>query len=200
MTARPKITLASGSAIRASMLRDAGVDFDIVKPGVDENIIKEEARAQGAGLEKIATKLATAKCLAVAERTPGIVIGSDQILEFQGRAFDKPTSMADARARLMAMQGAPHTLINAVVVALDGQVIWHHLDRPKLTMRALSQIEIDAYLDAAGPDILSSVGAYQVEKLGARLFDDIKGNYFAVLGMSLLPLLDVLRREKAIAF
>lgn len=200
MTTSPKITLASGSAIRASMLRDAGVDFAVVKPGVDESIIKEDAIAQGDGLEQLATKLATAKCLAVAEKTAGIVIGSDQILEFEDRAFDKPANMDDARARLLEMQGAPHTLINAVVVALDGQVIWRHLDRPKLVMRAMTEAEIDAYLAAAGSDILSSVGAYQVEKLGARLFDDIKGNYFAVLGMSLLPLLGVLRREGAIGF
>ena len=98
------------------------------------------------------------------------------------------------------LAGLQTGLINAVVVALNGQVIWRHVDRPKLMMRSLTEAEIDAYLAAAGPDILSSVGAYQVEKLGARLFDDIKGNYFAVLGMSLLPLLDVLRREGAIDF
>lgn len=200
MSAVPKITLASGSAIRASMLRDAGIEFAVEKPGVDESIIKEEASAQGKSLEQIATKLATAKCLAIADKTSGIVIGSDQILEFQDEAFDKPVDMDDARARLLAMQGATHTLINAVVVALDGQVIWRHLDRPKLIMREMTEGEIDAYLAAAGPEILSSVGAYQVEKLGARLFDDIKGNYFAVLGMSLLPLLGVLRREGAIGF
>jgi len=108
--------------------------------------------------------------------------------------------MAEARERLIEMKGATHTLINAVVVARDGDIIWRNLDRPRLTMRDLTEADIDAYLDAAGPDILFSVGAYQVEKLGARLFEEIDGNYFAVLGMSLLPLLGVLRREGAIAF
>ena len=200
MTVAPTITLASGSAIRAEMLRGAGVDFTVVKPGVDESEIKREAEESGATLDQIATLLADAKCMAVAKNTPGIVVGSDQILEFQGRAFDKPETMAEARERLIEMKGATHTLINAVVVARDGDIIWRYLDRPRLTMRDLTEADIDAYLDAAGPDILFSVGAYQVEKLGARLFEEIDGNYFAVLGMSLLPLLGVLRREGAIAF
>lgn len=200
MTDRPKIILASGSAIRAQILRGAGVDFDVVKPGVDEDEIKESSTKNGVGLEDIAMTLAEAKCMAVADENPDIVIGSDQILEFQGLAFDKPKTMDEARDRLLKMRGATHTLINAIAVARDGEIIWRNLDRPHLTMRDFSETEIDAYLGAAGPDILFSVGAYQVEGHGARLFEHIDGDYFAVLGMSLFPLLSVLRREGALSF
>lgn len=200
MTNVPKIILASGSAIRAEILRGAGVDFDVVKPGVDEDEIKSSSAKNGVGLEDIAMTLAEAKCMAVADESPDIVIGSDQILEFQGLAFDKPKTMDDARDRLLKMRGATHTLINAIAVARGGEIIWRNLDRPRLTMRDLSETEIDAYLGAAGPDILFSVGAYQVEGHGARLFDRIDGDYFAVLGMSLFPLLGVLRREGALLF
>ena len=204
MTSR-KIILASGSAIRADILRNAGVPFDVARPDVDEDLIKARCYEGGLDLETTAMALAEAKCLAVAvgdDRVgdDDLVIGSDQILEFEGRPFDKPKSMNDARERLRRMAGAPHTLINAVAVARGRAVRWRHIDRPILSLRAFSEVELDAYLDASGPEILKSVGAYQVEKLGARLFDRIDGDHYAVLGLSLYPLLGFLRDEGALAF
>ena len=167
---------------------------------MDETAIKTAATKAGLDPVEIAAQLADAKCLDVARQHEGIVIGSDQILEFEGRIYDKPQSMAAARSRFLTMQGAPHTLINAITVARDGDVIWRHIDRPTLYLRPLSAVEIDDYLAAAGPDILHSVGAYQIEKYGSRLFQKIDGDHYAVLGLSLFPLLALLRREQAIAF
>lgn len=195
---KPPIILASGSAIRARILEGAGVPFRVVKPDVDEAAIKQANVALD--LEALAMRLAEAKALAANAPADALVIGSDQILEFEGRAFDKPASMAEARARFLDMAGAPHTLINAVAVARGGEIVFRHLDRPKLFMRALGEAEIDRYLETAGPSILASVGAYQVESFGARLFDRIEGDYFAVLGLSLFPLLAFLRREEALDF
>ena len=198
MTDRPRIVLASGSAIRAAILREAGVPFEVMRPDVDEDAVKGEGKREGLDLEALAMRLAEAKCLDIAAKTNAIVIGSDQIMEFKGRAYDKPKSMAEARMRLVETQGAAHTLINAVAVARDGDVIWRNLDRPTLVMRKMTEAEIDAYLAACEPDVLKSVGAYQVEKLGGRLFERIEGDHFAVLGLSLFPLLDLLRREGAL--
>ena len=200
MTSTPRIILASGSAIRREILTGADIPFEVMKPDVDEDVIKEAGRGEGLDLESLAMRLAEAKCMDIASKTDAIVIGSDQIMEFEGCAYDKPIDMKAAKARLMETQGAPHTLINAIAVARDGKIVWRNLDRPTLVMRALSETEIDAYLEAAGPDILHSVGAYQIEKLGSRLFERIEGDHFAVLGLSLYPLLDFLRREGAIAF
>ncbi|WP_428407244.1 Maf family protein [Hyphococcus sp.] len=200
MTDAPRIILASGSAIRRAILSAADVPFEVMKPDVNEDIIKEQGKRDGLDLESLAMALAEAKCMDVAAKTDAIVIGSDQIMEFRGRAYDKPTSMEEAKARLVETQGAAHTLINAIAVARNGNIIWRNLDRPKLVMRKLSEAEIDAYLAACEPDILHSVGAYQVEKLGSRLFERIEGDHFAVLGLSLYPLLDLLRREGAIQF
>lgn len=197
---KPRIILASGSAIRRQTLTDAGVPIEVMKPDVDEAVIKNAAQNDGVDLETLAMMLAEAKCLDVARRTDAIVIGSDQIMEFQGRAYDKPASMAEARARLIEIQGAAHTLINAVAVARNGKIIWRNLDRPSLTMRSMTQTEIDAYLDEAGPEILASVGAYQIEKLGGRLFERVDGDHFAILGLSLFPLLALLRRERALDY
>lgn len=200
MTSAPRIVLASGSAIRRDILTAAGAPFEVMKPDVDEEEVKAQGRRDGLDLETIAMRLAEAKCMAVASKTSAIVIGSDQIMEFEGRAYDKPASFEEARARLIEMQGAAHTLINAIAVARNGRIIWRNLDRPKLFMRKMTGAEIDAYLAACEPDILHSVGAYQVEKLGARLFERIEGDHFAVLGLSLYPLLELLRREGALAF
>jgi len=200
MIGAPQIILASASTIRADILRGAGVPFEIVRPDVDEHIIKKEAFAAGKTLEQAAMMLAEAKCLDVAKSTDALVIGSDQIMEFEGRAYDKPQDMDEARARLIDMQGAAHTLINAIAVARNGSVIWRHVERPSLVLRVLSEAEIEAYLAAAGPEILKSVGAYQIEQLGGRLFDRVDGSHFAILGLSLFPLLECLRREGAVAF
>ncbi|GJL94303.1 MAG: Maf-like protein [Hyphococcus sp.] len=200
MSKKPQIILASGSSIRRAILANAGLDFEVIRPDVDEGFIKKSAKDQGLSLEAVAMQLAEEKCMAVAKDTKGIVIGSDQILEFEDVAYDKPLDFGEARARLLAMQGKPHTLINAIAVARDGTIIWRNIDRPKLTMRTMSEAEIDAYLAACESDVLSSVGAYQVEKMGGRLFEKIEGDHYAVLGLSLFPLLALLRRVEAIDF
>lgn len=189
---RPDLVLASGSAIRAAILKGAGLNFRVCKPAVDEDAIKREMA--GEDLEETAMALAVRKALAVRE-AGALVIGSDQILEFEGRAYDKPKDIAEARARLAELQGKAHTLINAVAVAKDGAILFRHLDRPRLVMRAMTGKEIENYLAAAGAGVLASVGAYQVESLGAHLFERIEGDHFAVLGLSLFPLLGFLASQ-----
>ncbi len=196
----PRLVLASGSRIRARILQEAGVRFEIVRPDINEDAIKAAANRGGASLRETAKQLADAKALAVRAGAQTLVLGSDQMMAFEGRGFDKPRTIAEARARLLLLQGRPHTLINAVAVARAGDIVFRHLDEPTLFMRTMTENEIDAYLDAAGEDILASVGAYQVEALGARLFDRIDGDYFAVLGLSLMPVLGYLRREGMLAF
>lgn len=194
-----RLVLASGSAIRARLLEAAGVRFDIVRPDVDEDAIKRRAQQEGRPLRETAQRLADAKAVAVA--APGaLVLGSDQILDFDGQGFDKPKDLSEARERLLALQGKAHALINAVSVAKEGRVVFRHLDAPTLFMRTMRATEIDAYLAEAGEGVLASVGAYQVEALGARLFERIDGDYFAVLGLSLMPVLGYLRREGLLAF
>ena len=200
MTEPASVILASGSAIRAQILRNAGVAFEIIKPGVDEDLMKTAAKEEGLGLEEMAMRLAEEKCMAVAAEHNGLVIGSDQILEFEGEAFDKPENIEAARARLLAMQGKKHTLINATAVAKNGEIIWRHLERPALYLRPASEAEIDAYLAEAGPEILHSVAAYLLEKTGSRLFARIEGDYFAILGLALFPLLDLLRAEGVLEY
>ncbi|MEZ5921822.1 MAG: Maf family protein [Parvularculaceae bacterium] len=199
MSAAPRIILASGSAIRADILRAAGVRFDIVRPDVDEDAIKAAARAKGLGLQAMAQALADAKALAI--KAPGaVVIGADQIMAADGEGFDKPKTMEEAAARLSALQGKPHCLINAIAIARDGEIVFRNIDEPVLHLRSMKDDEIRRYLEDAGEEVLASVGAYQVEALGSRLFERIEGDYFAVLGLSLFPLLGYLRSESALDY
>ena len=193
------LILASGSAIRARILTAAGIPFEIMRPGVDEDVLKHEAAAAGRTIEETACLLADAKALDI--HAPGrIILGSDQILALGDQAFDKPQSLVEARERLKALQGREHRLVNAVSIVQNNAVVFRHLETPRLFMRPMTDAEIDAYLDEAGDEILSSVGAYQVEALGSRLFDRIEGDYFAVLGLSLMPVLGYLRREGMLAY
>lgn len=189
------IVLASKSAARRSVLEGAGVPFEVQVAGVDEEAIKAGMLAEGAGAREIADVLAETKAIRVSQKTAGFVIGSDQTLEFEGRLYDKAESLQAARARLVELRGKPHRLHSAVVVAKDGAPIWRELVTATLTMRDFSDAFLDAYLAEEGEAALGSVGCYRLEGMGAQLFATVVGDYFAILGLPLWGLLDLLRRH-----
>lgn len=192
------VVLASTSAIRSAVLSGAGVAFEAVSPGVDETAIKDSLLADGTTPRDIADALAEAKAVKVSLKRAGLVIGADQTLDFEGRLFDKADSVEEARARLTELRGKTHKLHCAMVVARDGQAIWREVVTSTLRMRPFSDAYLDAYLERNAPGVLSSVGCYQLEGEGVQLFDRIEGDYFAILGLSLIPLLDLLRRHGAV--
>ncbi len=186
--------LASGSSSRRSLLSNAGVEFDVEAANVDEEEVKLALRGEGATAAQTAETLAELKAQRVSRRHPGIlVIGADQMLDCNGVWFDKPEDIDHAAAHLAALRGKEHQLLSAVCVVRDGQRLWHHNDVARLTLRNLSDSFIEDYLAAVGEDALSSVGAYQLEGRGIQLFASIRGDYFSILGLPLLPLLDFLR-------
>jgi septum formation protein len=197
--AATNIVLASTSAIRMQVLTAAGVPFEAVPAGVDETTIKDSLLAEGVGPRDIADALAEAKAVKVSRRRQGLVIGADQTLDFEGRLFDKAETVDEARARLQEMRGKSHKLHCGMVVARDGQPIWREVVTTTLRMRPFSDAYLEGYLARNAPGILSSVGCYQLEGEGVQLFDKIEGDYFAILGLSLIPLLDFLRRHEAVA-
>ena len=196
----PRIVLASASAIRRTLLTNAGIPC-IADPGaVDEDEIKLAMKKEGAAPSAVAETLAELKAMRVAPRHGNaLVFGADQMLECNGIWFDKPADRDHAAAHLKALGGRTHRLISAVVCIRNGARVWHHTATASLTMRPLSPAFIEAYLDAAGPAVLKSVGAYQLEGLGAQLFSRIEGDYFTVLGLPLLPILAFLRGSNVIA-
>ena len=193
----PGITLASGSTSRRALLAGAGIVAACIKPNVDEDAAKAAMRAEGMSVRDQAMQLAELKAIKVSARTPGLVIGGDQMLSLENEAFDKPADLDAARDHLRKLSGKTHTLETAIVVCENGTPVWRHLARPKLTVRELSDAFIDSYVDRAGEALLSTVGAYQLEGLGAQLFTKIEGDYFSILGLPLLPLLDYFRTRGA---
>ncbi|HYZ27341.1 MAG TPA: nucleoside triphosphate pyrophosphatase [Geminicoccaceae bacterium] len=188
--------LASTSAARAQLLAAAGVPFEQHPAMVDEGAIKEALEADGAGAEDAAIALAELKAQHVARLRPeAIVLGADQILTLEGRWFDKPPSRAEARAQLGELAGRRHELATAVVAFRGGVRVWHHLAVPRLWLRRFSPEFLDAYLDATGDTAFASVGAYQIEGLGAQLLTRLEGDHFAVLGLPLLEVLEFLRQQ-----
>jgi septum formation protein len=193
-----KIILASQSPARRDMLCRAGIVFTAVRPPVDETALKRKANALKP--DALAQHLAEAKAVSVANQNPdAIVIGADQVLNLAGTIFDKPDSLDTARKQLRKLSARAHRLETAVCCAHGKEVIWRHGAAATLTMRDLSEAEIDNYLDHVGDDALTSVGAYKLESLGVQLFETVEGDFFTILGLPLLPLLSFLRSEGAIA-
>jgi septum formation protein len=190
----PKLVLASGSRTRAAMLEQAGVTAILDKPLVDEDEVKAAGRAEGVSADIVAEALAELKAQRITRRHPGaLVVGADQMLECEGRWFDKPADRAAARAQLLDLRGKTHRLVSCAVVVRNGERMWHQIDSARLTMRNFSEAFLDDYLDRVGDDVLHSVGAYQLEGLGAQLFHRVEGDFFTILGLPLLPLLGFLR-------
>jgi septum formation protein len=192
------VVLASKSAARAAVLNGSGVAFETAVDGVDEDAAKASLLAAGHSPREVADALAELKALKVSRSRPGLVIGSDQTLEFEGRLYDKVVSVAAARERLLAMRGKPHQLHSAVVVARDGAPIWREIVSATLTMREFSDAFLDSYLAAEGEQALGSVGCYRLEGPGVQLFSRIEGDYFAILGLPVMGLFDLLRRHGAL--
>ena len=190
-----QIILASKSAARRAVLTGAGVPFEVAVAGVDEDAVKTAMLAQGATPRDVADALAEIKAVKISAGRPGFVIGSDQTLEFEGRLYDKAETLDAARERLKTMRGKPHRLHSAVVAARDGAPIWREVVSATLTMRDFSDDFLEDYLAAEGEQALGSVGCYRLEGPGAQLFSSIEGDYFTILGLPLMGLLDLFRRH-----
>jgi septum formation protein len=189
------LILASASAIRRRVLEAAGLWFEVDPAQADEDAAKKRMRAEGLPPREQAEALAALKALSVSERRPGLVIGADQMLAIEGDTLDKPQSRAEARSHLIRLRGRTHELLCAAVVARGSDILWRYTETPRLKMRQFSDVFLDRYLEQGGEALLDSVGAYQLEGLGAQLFERVEGDYFAVLGLPLLPLLAFLREQ-----
>lgn len=193
------IVLASASAVRAKMLREAGVAFAVVSSGLDEEPIKARMLAAGVGPREVAERLAEAKALAAQAAPDDLVIGADQTLDLDGELVDKATNLGEARARLERLRGRRHTLHAAAALARGGEIVWRGRASPVLAVRAFTDAFLDGYLSDCGEAVVDSVGCYHLEGRGAQLFEAVEGDYFAVLGLPLIELLSALRQAGALA-
>lgn len=186
------LILASGSTIRRQMLEDAGVEFEVVRPDVDEIALKG-GETDG---ETVALELAKAKAIAVSSGRPGdTVIGGDSVIRVEDRLFDKPRSRDEAAEHLRLFSGKPMQLFSAVALARDGAVDWSDIGRAELHVRDLSEDFIQAYLDAEWPGVGNCVGVFRIEGRGIQLFDRMVGGHFTIMGMPLMPVLKQLRKR-----
>ncbi len=194
---RERLILASRSDARRAMLTGAGVPFQAEDAGVDEDAIK--VSLTGIDPAELALELARAKALAISRHDPDAwVLGSDQILAFDGGRVSKASDMSAARDRLTTLRGRSHQLHSAAALARNGAVVWSGVDTARMTMRDFSDDFLDAYLAAEGKALLGSVGCYRLEGMGSQLFAQVEGDYFTVLGMPLWPVLEELRRAGVI--
>ncbi len=193
------LVLASKSFARRNMLSAAGIPIEIVPAEIDERAL-ERNLGGNRDPDEIALLLSWEKASVVSFKSPSrFVVGADQTLAMGSLRFNKPESVEDARGQLRMLRGNSHTLHSAVTLVQDGSVLFRVVDTARLRMRHFSDDYLDQYLEAVGPAVTKSVGGYQLETLGIHLFERVEGDYFTILGMPLLPLLDFLRRKSVLA-
>lgn len=195
----PTLLLASGSETRARMLRNAGLPVDAYKARIDEETLRRSMAAEGVAPRDMADGLAELKAMKVAARAPeALILGCDQILEFDGVALAKPETPEIAMKQILAMAQQTHALHSAAVLIEHGRPVWRHVATARLTMRSLSRKYVAEYVTRNWETIRHSVGGYQLEAEGVRLFARIDGDYFTILGLPLLPLLEHLAQRGVI--
>jgi septum formation protein len=193
------LVLASASAGRRLALQQTGVPFIVQPASIDERAIEAPLLLSGAGADQVAAELAKQKALAVSQKNPrSLVLGADQTASCDRRILAKPADIDAAREQLRFLSGRSHRLHSAACIAIDGAVVFQTIAHADLKMRELSPAFLDAYLQDAADAALSSVGCYQLEALGVHLFESISGDYWTILGLPLLAVLDALRRERAL--
>jgi septum formation protein len=193
-----ELVLASTSPARRTLLTQAGLTFKVVAPLIDEAALK--ATMIGVSSPEVALRLAVAKAEAVARQAPdAMVIGADQVLNCEGRVFEKPLTSQRAQQQLERLRGREHCLETAICCARGADILWHHVGRAKLVMRYFSDEFLKGHLEQLRSEDLTSVGGYRLEGPGVQLFEAVEGDYFTILGLPLLPLLAFLRSQEAIA-
>ena len=194
------LVLASASTSRARLLAAAGVSFDVVPARVDEEEVRRSLLHDGRDAAAIADVLAELKAMRVsASRPADLVVGADQILAFDEEIIGKCETVDQAEALLRRLRGKSHRLIGGLVLAKNGAPIWRHRSEARLSMRSFSDDFLGSYVAREGEALLETVGCYRLEAGGIQLFDRIDGDYFAILGLDLLPLLAALREQGTIA-
>jgi len=191
------IHLASKSETRGKLLKNAKISFSRIDHGVDEDEVKISLQNQSP--TEIAVKLSELKATQPnPENKEDLVIGSDQVLDLEGKLFNKARDLDEAKSQLIELSGKKHNLITSTVIAQNKNIIWRHLDKSTLVMRTLTTNEIDNYLNEVDKSILNLVGVYAIEQEGIKLFEKIDGDFFSIQGLSVTPLINFLRQHDLI--
>jgi nucleoside triphosphate pyrophosphatase len=193
------LILASASEIRQNLLKQAGIQFKAHTARIDEPTILASMVQDGGTARDIADTLAELKARKIAAKHPtAMVIGCDQVLEFRGNVLSKPAGLEDAISQLIMLRGQQHKLLSAIVIYENAEPVWRHVGQVRLLMRDLSDDYIAKYMSRNWPGIADSVGSYKLEQEGSRLFSQIEGDYFTVLGLPLLELVGFLTQRGVI--
>ena len=186
-----KIILGSSSPSRKKLLKNTGIDFKVKSPTIDETAQKKEFKGKK---KDLAIYLAEKKALSIHAEPKDIIIGADQVLLHSNKIYDKPKSIHEAKRHLKELSNKTHSLISGTVISQKNKIIWRHQSVSKMEMHKLTNKEINKYLSQSGKSILKCVGAYNIEGYGSKLFKKIDGDFFSIVGLPLIQLLNAINK------
>ncbi len=187
------ITLASASGIRKKILQDFGFVVKVLPANIDEQLIKDSLIKEDADSFHVSRALAELKAKKISTQNPDeLVLGADQVLDCEGKIYDKPKDLEDAKKLLLVLNNRKHSLFSSICLYKNGTNNWIHTERLDLTMRHYTENFFDDYLNKLGLDTIQRYGVYQIEGIGRQLFHKIEGDEYAVMGMPIKALIDYL--------
>ena len=192
-----KIILASQSKVRKKILEQYGINCEVQPSYIDEDAVKESLNKQKVSPEIVSKNLAELKSNKISQKFPAsFVIGADSVIDLEGQVISKPDSREDALNILKNLNGKIHHLISSVCISKNGGMIWNYTDKAALTMKKLSNQDLEIYLSKISDDNLYAYNVYQIEGLGRSLFSKIEGNENTIMGLPVEKIKEYLNNYK----
>jgi len=191
------LILASSSGIRKTILEKYNFDILVHPPNIDEDEIKNSLLQENASPKEVSETLARLKAVKISGKyRDQIVLGADQVLSFEGKIFNKPKNKKIAKFILQQLNNSEHELISSICLAKNGSSIWSYTESSFLRMKNFNDLFLDEYLNNISEDILKQYGVYQIERDGKKLFSEIKGNNFSIMGMPVDALINFFKMNE----
>lgn len=192
-----RIILASGSGVRKKILDKYKIKADVIVSNIDEDQVKDSLLAEGANPLIISKNLAELKSTKVSNQNPDkLVLGADSVISLNNKLINKPKSREEALLILKQLNNSKHYLISSACISKNGAMIWNHSDQSELKMKNFKENDLIKYLNKIKTETLLSYGVYQVEADGLSLFEYIKGDQEAIMGLPIKEIMNYIKKYK----
>ena len=191
------LILASKSKVRKEILDKNNIQAQVKHSNVDEDLIKDSLLKENASPELISQNLAEIKANKVSQKNYDfLVLGADSVIDLNGELISKPATRKEALEILKKLNGKNHNLISSVCISKNGCRVWNYTDKARLTMKRMSDEELENYLNKISDEALYAYNVYQIEGEGKNLFSNIEGDENTIMGLPINKIKEYLNEYK----